>query len=303
MSNTVRIVSGSLITLAMACGAPIGVGGNFIGGDGPDDGGVLFPGASGGTGGSGGSAGTGGGGANAFVGVPCDVATLLSTYCVSCHSTNNTMGIPALVTRNDLLAASPSGASYAARALVRMQDGTMPTSGGPVPAADQAALQNWINAGLRDSTCSQAFDAGVVTPICTSGTNGTTGESKDMNPGRPCKACHAVQEPFRNYGFMGTAYPTLHELDQCNGLAPANAVVEILDANGNALNPPLNLTVRRLSGNFMSNTWTTSPSPYRARVKVNGQVVSTMNTPQTDGDCNTCHSETGSNGAPGRITY
>jgi hypothetical protein len=38
-------------------------------------------------------------------------------------------------------------------------------------------------------------------------------------------------------------------------------------------------------------------------VKRNGAVVSTMCPPQMSGDCNTCHTELGEQGAPGRITW
>jgi hypothetical protein len=41
-------------------------------------------------------------------------------------------------------------------------------------------------------------------------------------------------------------------------------------------------------------------TPFTAEVIYQGQSVS-MTTPQTSGDCNSCHTESGANGAPGRI--
>jgi hypothetical protein len=43
--------------------------------------------------------------------------------------------------------------------------------------------------------------------------------------------------------------------------------------------------------------------PYRARVvRADGGVVE-MRTPQTNGDCNACHTVSGLNSAPGRIVW
>ena len=40
--------------------------------------------------------------------------------------------------------------------------------------------------------------------------------------------------------------------------------------------------------------------PYRAKVVVGGR-ERVMLTPQTNGDCNACHTQAGAEGAPGRI--
>jgi mono/diheme cytochrome c family protein len=58
------------------------------------------------------------------------------------------------------------------------------------------------------------------------------------------------------------------------------------------------LPVFAASGNF----YLEAPiaTPYRARVLYNGNARA-MATPQTNGDCNSCHGATGSMGAPGRI--
>lgn len=84
-------------------------------------------------------------------GLPCDVATVVRTRCASCHRTplagNATMP---LTTWAELTAASPSGASYAARSLLRMKDAASPMPpGAKLPAAEIAAFEAWVNAGAK----------------------------------------------------------------------------------------------------------------------------------------------------------
>ena len=86
-------------------------------------------------------------------------------------------------------------------------------------------------------------------------------------------------------------YPTLHEPNSCDGVA-GNVTVVIVDAAGKSHSMPVNA-----AGNFTRVTGI--PMPYRAMV-VSGTKVREMKTPQTDGDCNGCHSEQGSQ-APGRV--
>jgi hypothetical protein len=52
------------------------------------------------------------------------------------------------------------------------------------------------------------------------------------------------------------------------------------------------------SGNFSSST--TIRLPYTAKVIANG-AERAMGTPQTNGDCNACHTQAGTMNAPGRI--
>jgi hypothetical protein len=104
-------------------------------------------------------------------------------------------------------------------------------------------------------------------------------------------------------GFMGTVYPSLHEAKLCT--VPlfgyqSGVTVEILDSAGTVAQTfQVSGTT---DGNFHGGP-VGMPSPYRARVKVNGTTTSEMTTLQTDGDCNTCHTPLGANGAPGRIHY
>jgi len=70
-------------------------------------------------------------------------------------------------------------------------------------------------------------------------------------------------------------------------------VVEIIDANGT-------VTTLRVNGagNFYSKR--SVALPYTARV-VSGTKSRVMKTPETNMDCNSCHTEGGTSGAPGRI--
>jgi mono/diheme cytochrome c family protein len=242
------------------------------------------------------------------------VATVLASRCSSCHGDPQTGGAPMrLETRDDLLATSPTyGVSYADRSVTRMTSSTspMPPTGIP-PASETAALQNWIAAGKPFTTCSQVIDAGTppdagpAPTVCTSGSYWTFGDqqSADMNPGLACKACHATRAAFKNYPYMGTVFPTQHEQDKCNAMLPVTVTVEVFDATGRVLQ---STTASGTSGNFhMGVPILQQPAPwYRARVKANGKVLE-MQTPVTtkNGDCNTCHTEQGANGAPGRIVY
>lgn len=163
--------------------------------------------------------------------------------------------------------------------------------------------------------CGQAGLAPQFEPAstCASGRawKGGTTESEQMNPGFACRACHLGQnfqgqnpngrpEPDTAYFFMGTAYSAPHEADLCAAASvPADAVVEILDTNDVVqLTLPINA-----AGNFASQSTTAAfPMPYKARVKANGK-VNVMASAQSNGDCNTCHTAAGAEGAPGRVLF
>ncbi len=157
-------------------------------------------------------------------------------------------------------------------------------------------------------------DASTLLPVtCASNSKWTMGNiaSDAMNPGFACRSCHLGQN-FEGQNptgesnlqwamfFMGTLYSDFNQANLCRADAvPAGATVEILDATG-ALK--LSLPVDP-SGNFRSGTVDAMiPLPYRARVKANGQ-TRVMGTAQMNGDCNTCHTEQGREGAPGRIVW
>jgi hypothetical protein len=129
--------------------------------------------------------------------------------------------------------------------------------------------------------------------VCSSGATWAPGTpaSELMHPGKPCLSCHAANDG-PSYTLAGTVYPTIHEPNDCNGATAPNLSVLIIDATGKSHTMPVNE-----AGNFFRVT--SIPMPYRAMV-VNGGKVREMKTPQTDGDCNGCHTEQG-NRAPGRV--
>jgi hypothetical protein len=253
----------------------------------------------------------------ASTGLPCDVAKVLSSSCTDCHGRRPTSGAPnALVTYEDLAAPSKDepGKSVAEVSLERMKDAKQPMPpDGKVSAADIATLEKWVGAGMPRGTCggtagpeggadggtsgdggTKPADASAdAATVCTSGTTWAQGApaSELMHPGKTCIACHsAMQGP--PYTLAGTVYPTIHEPNDCNGASAPNLSVLIIDATGKTHTMPVNE-----AGNFMRVT--SIPMPYRAMV-VDGVKVREMKTPQTDGDCNGCHSEQG-NHSPGRV--
>jgi len=131
--------------------------------------------------------------------------------------------------------------------------------------------------------------------VCTSKITWTGGENANMRPGEACNACHASNSEAPLFIIAGTVYPTAHEPADCNGSNSNNtATVVVTDAQGADHTIAVNT-----AGNFMLQG-AAIPLPYKARVEVGGATRS-MSTPQSDGDCNNCHTQTGVNGAPGRI--
>jgi hypothetical protein len=123
---------------------------------------------------------------------------------------------------------------------------------------------------------------------CTSGHtwSGVTGET--MYPGDRCQGCHIWE-------ISGTVYPTGHEQTLCNGLdgTGAGVTVVVSDAAGRVIN-----LVPNSVGNFYYQG--TVSYPFTAKV-LRGSAVRAMRTPQTNAECNACHTPDGILGAPGRI--
>lgn len=241
-------------------------------------------------------------------GLPCEVAAMVASRCAGCHRTPPVGGTSfALLSRDDFLVASTGDPTKnrAQQSVVRMNApaNPMPPVGYPAPAAAElAAFTAWVNASVPAGDCGSLMpDAGPAPTTCASNSMWTLGdqESPNMNPGLACKACHARDAPFKNYPFMGTVYPSAHEKDRCFARPPAGTRIEIIDRNGAVA---VTMTPSTASGNFRSASSAPVQLPYTARVIANGKTVS-MTTPQTDGDCNTCHTEQGTNGATGRIFW
>jgi len=160
------------------------------------------------------------------------------------------------------------------------------------------------SAGCGDSsgTPSRAPDPFNAPAACTSGTMRDTNETEGdlMMPGHACNACHEEENAATGEGapvfrFAGTIYPSGHEPDGCVGSHAHLAEVRVRDAAGFVFAAPANA-----SGNFMLETTHALISPYSAEVHFQGR-VRPMLTPQTSGDCNACHTQDGTMGAPGRV--
>lgn len=247
-----------------------------------------------------------GGSVVAGMGLPCDIAAILQSKCVACHSSPPAGGAPMpMETYADLTAParSNSAVTVAELSLTRMQSTTapMPPPGNTAPTAQEiAAFQTWVNAGTPQGTCGN--DAGAVTspystPLqcssATTWTGGTDGNSR-MKPGGACVSCHAQsggEAPI--FSIAGTVYKTAHEPDDCNGAGGSGATVVVTDANNNTLTIPVNG-----AGNFYSSQ--AVAKPFHAKVVYAGRERA-MSAAQTSGDCNSCHTVNGTMSAPGRI--
>ncbi|HVP59282.1 MAG TPA: hypothetical protein VMT11_01860 [Myxococcaceae bacterium] len=242
--------------------------------------------------------------------LPCDVATLLSTHCTSCHGSPPSGNAPmALDSHAALTAISTSfpGQTYAQRSLIRMQDSASPMppgAGVSVPSTDIATFASWVDAGTPTGSCAPAGDPVFsAPPQCSSNkvwTQGTNGSSQ-MQPGVACIACHVTSGDAPNFAIAGTVYPTGHEPNQCDGSAATGATVTVKDKNGTSRSFTVNS-----AGNFYggaSGGWPVFP--ITATVSFNGKTRS-MATAVPSGDCNGCHTQNGTAvggiaAPPGRI--
>ena len=116
-------------------------------------------------------------------------------------------------------------------------------------------------------------------------------DDKLMFPGEACIACHLEEREGPRFAAAGTVMPNLHEDEGCVGRQ--GVIVEITGADGTTRRATTNRT-----GNFYFDR--SIAKPYTARV-IDGDVVREMNEPQTNGDCNSCHTPFGEEGAAGRI--
>ncbi|MBX3220577.1 MAG: hypothetical protein KF795_08670 [Labilithrix sp.] len=247
-------------------------------------------------------------GSGLATGLPCDVQGILENRCIACHSTDDP---PPLLDYDDLKAPSKKDPkkTIAEVALDEMRAKTMPPTPAVPPEDDEiASFEEWIEAGAPKNpiACTDpppdggakdgGGDAGVdAGPKCTSGTFWTRGNdgSQLMNPGEACNACHQ-QQGGPNLRIGGTVYPTLREPDDCNGSAPPLRVV-VTDSRNRVYNMQVNA-----AGNFLTRNGDRPRPPLRA-VVTNGQQTRAMVGTVTSGDCNSCHTVNGTNGAPGRI--
>ncbi|MCA9603661.1 MAG: hypothetical protein R3A78_03840 [Polyangiales bacterium] len=248
-------------------------------------------------------------------GLPCEVRELVQTYCATCHSAANATNAGVVVVNYaGLRAASPSSPSstVAYEALVKMRSAVDPMPpAGPRPSAEAvAAFASWLRAGMPPGQCEGGAttpdDAGVpadsggpdpfaADPVCSSAQSWTGGNqgSQNMNPGQACIACHKSIGFAPTFAAAGTVYPTAHEPNNCFGIASQGATVTIKDATGATQSATVNQ-----AGNFYF--WQPFTPPYTATVTFMGRTRQ-MLTPQQSGDCNSCHTQSGTSGAPGRV--
>ncbi|OJY28526.1 MAG: hypothetical protein BGO98_05495 [Myxococcales bacterium 68-20] len=251
-------------------------------------------------------------GSGLATGLPCDVQGILENRCIACHSTDNP---PPLLDYDDLKAPSKKdpNKTMAQAALAEMMAKTMPPTPAVPPEDDEiATFAEWLDAGAprNPSACTDpppdggapgdggATDGGApITVKCTSGKTWDLGNAGSplMNPGQACNACHQ-QQGGPNLRIAGTVYPSLHEPNNCVGSAPPpQLTVVITDSRNRTFNLPVNA-----AGNFSTRNGEQPRPPFKAVVR-NGQQTRAMVGSVTSGDCNSCHTVNGANGAPGRI--
>lgn len=243
-------------------------------------------------------------------GLPCDVKAVLVKGCIGCHGAPPSQGATlALASWSDLTAPSKTqaGKSVAEVCVLRMKDTTSPMPPGqPASAADILVLEKWVGAGMPKGTCGGAAGDGGVDPYntppkCTSNTYWTGGDTKSaaMQPGLPCVTCHRLggKATGKTFDVAGTVYPSAHEPNDCNG-GPAGVTVVITDANNQDHALAVNAAGNFYHADFFG--FQKFPAPYRAKVVAGGKTRA-MVAPQTDGDCNACHTQAGAQKAPGRI--
>jgi hypothetical protein len=118
-------------------------------------------------------------------------------------------------------------------------------------------------------------------------------ESSTMRPGYDCVACHRARHEGPIQDVMGTVFFGVDDEDDCRGIPGVQ--IDILDADGNLAFS----TTSNSAGNFRASN-AAMPSPYFARVTYEGRTRE-MATSQTEGSCNSCHTQDGAEDAPGRI--
>jgi len=139
---------------------------------------------------------------------------------------------------------------------------------------------------------------GGVTPpeVCSTKSAWSGGDETGlMSPGQDCVDCHSRGEGPR-FQIAGTVMGASNDDDNCNGLA--GATVQLTGADGVMIELATNA-----AGNFYSGHGTPQLAlPFTAKVIGANGKESKMVSAQSNGACNSCHTATGANGAPGRIT-
>jgi hypothetical protein len=213
---------------------------------------------------------------------------------------------------------SAGGATYSALTDASNGDGSLTGADGSADAmatddatADTASNDTTAGTDATGGTDATSQDSAADTGPsiddmpCPSGQKYTYGTGNDMEPGNACIQCHG-QQGGPSYKIAGTVFRNLITESGCyaSGKAgsvvpPASYTVEITDANGKVFKT----STSTLSGNFhmSGKAMTGFTPPYSARVLDAAGNERKMAGKQTSGDCNSCHTATGANAAPGRI--
>ena len=130
----------------------------------------------------------------------------------------------------------------------------------------------------------------------------------DMHPGAACIDCHSnpqkhgLFEKGPSTALAGTVYTLGHETDQCFGAdgSATPITVEVTDASNKVFTMQVGPT-----GNFSLVGMGPKPAPtvaFPIKAKVKSAAGERVMYGSVDsGDCNSCHTVKGDNGAPGRI--
>ena len=159
----------------------------------------------------------------------------------------------------------------------------------PTSRTVSARQRAWALAFAALAACTATTESVSVQECATGFRWGGGDEGDDLtHPGRDCIACHGGgQSP--SYRVAGTVFPAGAAKDDCFG-APG-ITVRITGADGVVTD----LATNR-AGNFVMKR--AIATPYTGEVLRGGAVVGKMQSTQTSGACNACHTEGGS---PGRI--
>jgi hypothetical protein len=153
--------------------------------------------------------------------------------------------------------------------------------------ASSALLALTLGAGCGQSNAEPA--------VCSTKSTWISGDlgSPRMHPGDACIQCHTENGEGPKFTLAGTVMGDSKDDTNCDGVD--GVTIEITGADGKVITLTTNA-----AGNFFQESQAALSTPYTVKVLQNGK-TRVMEASQTVGDCNTCHTAAGANGAPGRI--
>jgi len=188
--------------------------------------------------------------------------------------------------------------------------GSSGSAGGPGGGAGAAGNAGTGGGGAGGVAGGGGSGAGGADPLnapakCSSGVFWTPadGDSRHMRPGESCAseaACHGAGTTGLHLDVAGTVYPTGHEPDDCHGYDPAATGADLVHV---VVTDSAGMEFSMLPNDVGSVYLTASLTfPLHAKVTNSTGGERAMVAPIDDGSCNHCHTQTGDNAAPGRIT-